>query len=119
MKTHKKLLSVGVVGCGYWGPNLVRNFRQSPDCQLKVLCDASESRLSHMRRLYPELATTGKFEDLLQDSQLDAVVIATPLRLHYAMAKSALGAGPHVFIEQPLSRTQAQAANFMILPLQH
>ncbi len=76
MRTTKKILNVGVVGCGYWGPNLVRNFRQSSDCHLKVLCDASEQRLGHMRKLYPELNTTQKFDDLLNDPQLDAVIIA-------------------------------------------
>jgi predicted dehydrogenase len=115
MISDKKLLNIGVVGCGYWGPNLIRNFRQSPDCNLKVLCDASESRLSHMRRLYPELATTQKFEDLLSNSELDAVVIATPLRFHYTMAKAALNAGKHVFIEKPMARTEAEAAELVSL----
>jgi predicted dehydrogenase len=115
MKTIERTLKVGVVGCGYWGPNLVRNFRQSPDCELKMLCDSSESRLVHMRRLYPELATTHKFEDLLNDSQLDAVVIATPVRFHYTMAKAALSVGKHVFIEKPMARTEAEAAELVSL----
>jgi predicted dehydrogenase len=113
MRSNKKVLNVGVVGCGYWGPNLVRNFRQSPDCNLKVLCDASESRLNHMRRLYPDLGTTTKFEDLLNDSEIDAVVIATPVRFHYTMAKAALSAGKHVFIEKPMARTEAEAAELI------
>jgi predicted dehydrogenase len=113
MRSNKKVLNVGVVGCGYWGPNLVRNFRQSPDCNLKVLCDASDSRLSHMRRLYPDLGTTTKFEDLLNDSEIDAVVIATPVRFHYTMAKAALSAGKHVFIEKPMARTEAEAAELI------
>src|SRR5690349_18347836 len=113
MKTNQKALAVGVVGCGYWGPNLVRNFRQSPDCHLKVLCDASEQRLRHMHRLYPELNITHKYEDLLQDPQLDAVVIATPVRFHYAMAKAALSAGKHVFIEKPMARTEAESAELV------
>ena len=71
MKTIEQTINVGVVGCGYWGPNLVRNFRQSPDCQLKALCDRSDSRLNHMRRLYPELGTTNKFEDLLNDNRFE------------------------------------------------
>ena len=66
MKTTKETIKVGVVGCGYWGPNLIRNLRQSPDCQLKLICDASEQRLTHMRRLHPEVATTRRFEDLLE-----------------------------------------------------
>jgi predicted dehydrogenase len=113
MRSNKKVLNVGVVGCGYWGPNLVRNFRQSPECNLKVLCDASESRLNHMRRLYPDLGTTTKFEDLLNDSEIDAVVIATPVRFHYTMAKAALSAGKHVFIEKPMARTEAEAAELV------
>ncbi len=109
------MIKVGVVGCGYWGPNLVRNLRQAPDCQLKVLCDASESRLAHMRRLYPEVAGTRQYDDLLQDAELDAVVIATPVRFHFAMAKAALAAGKHVFIEKPLARTVAEAQELVSL----
>ena len=115
MNTIERTMKIGVVGCGYWGPNLVRNFRQSSDCHLKTLCDASESRLSHMRRLYPELGTTQKFEDLLNDSELDAVVIATPVRFHYTMAKAALSVGKHVFIEKPMARTEAEAAELVSL----
>src|SRR6516162_4478396 len=115
MKTMERTLRVGVVGCGYWGPNLVRNFRQSADCQLKLLCDSSESRLSHMRRLYPEVAMTNKFEDLLNDRDLDAVVIATPVRFHYTMAKAALSVGKHVFIEKPIARTEAEGEELVSL----
>jgi len=115
MKTIEQTIKVGVVGCGYWGPNLVRNFHQSSDCQLKVLCDSSDSRLSHMRRLYPDLGTTTSFEDLLNDNELDAVVIATPVRFHYSMAKAALSVGKHVFIEKPMARTEAEAAELVSL----
>jgi predicted dehydrogenase len=109
MKMTKKIIKVGVVGCGYWGPNLVRNLRQSPDCQLKVLCDESEARLNHMRRLHPDLATTHQYEDLLKDRELDAIVIATPVRYHYPMAKAALAVGKHVFVEKPMAHTEAEA----------
>jgi predicted dehydrogenase len=115
MNTIERTIGVGVVGCGYWGPNLVRNFRQSSGCHLKMLCDASESRLSHMRRLYPDLCSTQKFEDLLNDSQLDAIVIATPMRFHYTMAKAALNVGKHVFIEKPMARTEAEGAELVSL----
>lgn len=115
MKTTQEIRKVGVVGCGYWGPNLIRNFRQSPDCHLKYLCDTSEARLGHMRRLYPDLVTTQKFEDLLQDSQLDAVVIATPVRFHYSMAKAALSVGKHVFIEKPMTRTETESIELVSL----
>jgi len=105
MKANK-LVKVGVVGCGYWGPNLIRNLRQAPDCHLKVICDASESRLNHMRRLHPDVATTTRFQEMLEDTELDAIVVATPVQFHYEMAKAALSVGKHVFIETPMARTE-------------
>jgi predicted dehydrogenase len=115
MKTMQSIIKVGVVGCGYWGPNLIRNLRQSPDCQLKAICDLSEQRLRHMRRLYPEVATTNRFEDLLNDTEIDAVVIATPVRFHYEMAKASLNAGKHTFIEKPMARTVAEGEELVAL----
>ena len=111
----KKNIEVGVVGCGYWGPNLVRNLRQAQDCKLKVLCDVSQARLNHLGRLYPELSTTRRFETLLEDPELDAIVIATPVRFHYEMAKAALSVGKHVFIEKPIARTEAEARELVHL----
>jgi predicted dehydrogenase len=115
MKEKHRMIRAGVVGCGYWGPNLVRNLRQSPDCHLKVICDSSESRLAHMRRLQPEVATTFQYADLLNDSELDAIVIATPVRFHFEMAKAALDAGKHVFIEKPMARTLAESEELVAL----
>src|ERR1039457_2092520 len=115
MKMPKKVIRVGAVGCGYWGPNLIRNFRQLPDCQLKVICDASEQRLQHMRRLHPGLGTTDSFEELLHNAEIDAVVIATPVRFHHEMAKACLSAGKHVFIEKPMARTVAEAQELVAL----
>lgn len=111
----KKNIQVGVVGCGYWGPNLVRNLRQTQDCELKVLCDLDETRLNHLARLYPRISTTQRFEELLADPDLDALVIATPVRFHYEMAKAALSVGKHVFIEKPLARTVAEAEELVNL----
>jgi predicted dehydrogenase len=115
MNNTQNTVKTGVVGCGYWGPNLVRNLRQTPDCELKVLCDTSETRLNHMRRLYPEVGTTRRFEDLLEDADLGALAIATPVRFHYAMAKAALSAGKHVFIEKPIAGTEAEAQELVHL----
>ncbi len=110
-----KSLNIGVVGCGYWGPNLIRNFSQTPNCVLKTLCDTSRSRLGHMRRLYPTAGITERFEDLLEDPELGAIVVATPVRFHYPMAKAALEAGKHIFIEKPLARTEAEAEELVAL----
>lgn len=115
----KQTIKVGVVGCGYWGPNLIRNLRQAAGCQLKVICDASEQRLQHMRKLHPDVASTTQFGDLLKDEELDAIVVATPVRFHFEMAKAALLAGKHVFVEKPLARTVAEAEELVSVAAQN
>jgi len=91
--------SVGVVGLNYWGPNLVRNFNDIAD--LTWLCDLDEAQLQTIGARYPNARTTSSFEELLADDTLDAVVIATPVPTHYTLAKQALQAGKHVFVEKP------------------
>ena len=98
-----KQIKVGVVGCGYWGPNLVRNFRSIPECDLKVMCDIDGQRLAHLRSLYPEVEGTLDYGHALNGVGLDAVVIATAVRLHHPMAKASLLAGKHTFIEKPMA----------------
>src|SRR5438270_6136389 len=98
-----KLLNVGVVGCGYWGPNLIRNFRGLPDCRLKAMCDANPQRLQHMNGLYPDVEGHTDFSKMLNDAGLDAVVIATSVKHHFSMAKASLLAGKHTFIEKPMA----------------
>ncbi|MEQ1851775.1 MAG: Gfo/Idh/MocA family oxidoreductase, partial [Chthoniobacteraceae bacterium] len=104
----KKPVSVGVVGCGYWGPNLVRNFRSLPNCHVKALCDASQSRLNHMRSLYSDVEGHTDFKHLLNGIDLDAVVVAAPVRYHYSLAKAALLAGKHTLIEKPMASSSAE-----------
>lgn len=99
---------VAVAGCGYWGPNLARNLSQTPDCQLGYLCDANPSRLKHMHKLYPSARVSEKYEEIIQNPEVDAVVVATPVRFHFDMAKAALEAGKHVFIEKPMARSVAE-----------
>ena len=103
-----KQTKVGVVGCGYWGPNLVRNFRSLPDCNLKMMCDVSAARLKHLTSLYPEVEGATDFSHVLNGADLDAVVIATAVRLHFPMAKAALLAGKHTFIEKPMACSSAE-----------
>ncbi|MBI1177270.1 gfo/Idh/MocA family oxidoreductase [bacterium] len=106
--TTKKKLNIGVVGCGYWGPNLIRNFNNLQGCRLKTVCDISESRLRHMKELYPATEGTHRFEDMLEDPELDAIVVATSVRFHYPMARQVLSAGKHCFIEKPMAASAAQ-----------
>lgn len=104
----KKQLSIGVVGCGYWGPNLVRNFRTIANCNVKAICDVNEGRLRHLKSLYPEVETVNNFERFLEESALDAVAIATPVKHHYSLAKASLLAGKHTFIEKPMASSSAE-----------
>jgi len=110
-----KPTEVGVVGCGYWGPNLVRNFRALPDCRLKSICDVSEDRLRHLKSLYPEVTAETKIDKLLEDSDLDAMVIATSVRHHFPMAKAALLAGKHTLIEKPLAASVEQCEELIAI----
>jgi predicted dehydrogenase len=101
-------VNTAVVGCGYWGPNLIRNLRSLPGCRLVAVCDRDAKRLAHMKALYPEVATTAEYQDLVQDPALEAIVIATPVHLHHEMARAALAAGKHVMIEKPMARSSRE-----------
>ncbi len=104
----KKPLNVGVVGLGYWGPNLARNFHSLGDCHLKTVCDLREERLTHLKGLYPNVQGESDFENLLRDPDLDAIVIATAVHTHFPLAKASLLAGKHTLIEKPLASSSAQ-----------
>ncbi len=101
-------IKIGVIGCGYWGPNLVRNFRSLPDCHLKMMSDLNEGRLAHLKSLYPEVEGAADHRHLLNGSGLDAVVIATSVKTHYPLAKACLQAGKHTFIEKPMAASSAE-----------
>jgi predicted dehydrogenase len=107
-------LSVGVVGCGYWGPKLVRNFRDLPGARLEQVSDLREERLEEIKNLYPEVKTTTNFYDLLGD-EIDALVVATPVHTHYPIVKAALLAGKHVLVEKPITSRSEQAEELVDL----
>jgi predicted dehydrogenase len=102
-------VSVGVVGLGYWGPNLARNFDRLGETELRWICDASEDALARMAPQFPAARTTTDFDDLLNDDTLDAIVVATPVPLHVDLAVRALEAGKHCFVEKPLAQSVADA----------
>src|SRR5215831_14971496 len=101
-------IKVGVVGCGYWGPNLIRNFRTLSDCNMKIMCDISPPRLKHLRSLYPEVKGETDYQHMLTGAGVDAVAIATAVRHHYPMAKASLEAGKHTFIEKPMAASSRE-----------
>lgn len=108
-------LKVGVIGCGYWGPNLLRNLADNDGAELRWICDLNTQRLATMGRRYPAARQTSDFRDLLADPNLDAVVIATPVWTHFSFAKQALTAGKHVLVEKPLTSNVAEAAELVEL----
>lgn len=101
-------LRVGVLGCGYWGPNLIRNFAGCPLTELVAACDASPTRLEAVRRAHPQLTTVGSLDELM-DLSLDAVAIATPVSTHFELASRCLEAGLHVLVEKPLASSSGEA----------
>ena len=102
-------VSVGVVGLGYWGPNLARNFGSLPDAELRWCCDASDAIRARVAPRFPGTKFTPDLDDLLSDPTLDAVVLATPVPTHGALAARVLEAGKHCFVEKPLAQTVAEA----------
>jgi len=98
-------MKVAVIGCGYWGPNLIRNFVQSNKVEELICCDLDRKRLDHMKNLYPTVQVLSDYKGLLDKPDLDAVAIATPVNTHYPIAKEFLTQGKHVFVEKPLTHS--------------
>ena len=107
--------TVGVIGCGYWGPNLLRNFAESESASLAWICDTDEARLAAMGRRYPAARTANDYEQLLADPDLNAIAVVTPVATHYQIAKQALLAGKHVLVEKPLTATAREAEELIEL----
>ena len=103
------MTNVGVVGLGYWGPNLARNFDRLPEAELTWLCDASDEALQRWGAAFPSARTTTSLDELLSDESLDAVVVATPVPTHAGLATRVLAAGKHCFVEKPLARSEDEA----------
>lgn len=103
------MIGVAVVGYGYWGPNLVRNFAEIPDAQLLCVCDQRKERLAAVHARYPAVAITDDFNEVLANPNIHAVAIATPVSSHFRLAMSALMAGKHVLVEKPMTATAEEA----------
>lgn len=109
------MINIGVVGCGYWGPNLIRNFNQNSDCRMKTACDLEKGRLDYIEELYPGIQTTKDFEEFIKDETIDAVAIATPVNTHFPLVKKALEHGKHVLIEKPMAASTDQCKELIKL----
>jgi predicted dehydrogenase len=110
---HKKndpsILKIGVIGYGYWGPNIVRNFYNTPEAAVVSVCDVNARSLERVQQTYPSIDVTTNPDDLLTSSAIDAVAIVTPTPHHFPLAKRALENGKHIFVEKPFTANAAQA----------
>lgn len=113
------MIRVGVVGCGYWGPNLIRNFSKIETCQMVTVCDCQPERLREVVTTYPGLQTTTNFTELVERPDIDALAIATPVSTHFRLASEALRRGKHVLIEKPMTTSVQEAEQLIELADEH
>ena len=103
------MINVGIIGYGYWGPNLLRNFAETPGARVAAVADLDKAKLELVERRFPSVKTTTNFHELLNDSAIDAVAVATPVRTHFELGMAALRAGKHLWLEKPMAETSFQA----------
>lgn len=106
---NEKILTIGILGAGRWGPNHIRNFNALPGCRVSAVADPNPARLDAIANLHPGLAVSSDPGDILKSDRIDAVVVATPTSTHYRLVKTALEAGKHVLCEKPLTADSGQA----------
>jgi len=111
----KQDLVVGLIGYGYWGPNLLRTYVESHGARVKWVCDRDPQRQARAKTRYPSVTVTDDCNDLFRDHEVDAVLIATPISTHYHLARRALEHGKHVFVEKPLAASVAEAETLALL----
>jgi predicted dehydrogenase len=107
------MIGIGVIGYGYWGPNLVRNFAECPGAQVQMVCDLRAAQLQKVQNRYPGVRVTSTPADVWNDPAVDAVVIATPVDRHFELAMASLRAGKHVLVEKPMTSTSEQASRLI------
>jgi predicted dehydrogenase len=105
----ERIVNIGILGYGYWGPNLVRNFAETPGMAVAAVADLDSKKLELVQRRYPGVKTTTHFQDILQDPTIDAVALATPVSTHFELGMAALRAGKHLWVEKPMTESLLQA----------
>jgi len=106
---------VALVGYGYWGTNLLRNFVETKNCEVVYVCDSDITRLKPIRKRYPSIILTSNYDEILVDKEIDAVIIATPTRFHHDLAKKAMEAGKDVLIEKPMALSTSEAKDLVVV----
>jgi predicted dehydrogenase len=108
-------MNIAIIGYGYWGPNLVRNFSLANDCSVVCVADSRMDRLIEVKKNYPKILTTSNLDDIFNNKNIDAVVIATPVFTHFYLAKKALENGKHVLLEKPMTNSVEEAEQLIEL----
>src|SRR5262245_25210575 len=103
------MLRLGVIGYGYWGPNVARNFAAQPDCRVTAICDSAATARARAQSHHPGARTVADAREIVMSSDIDAVAIVTPVSRHYDLARLALENGKHIFVEKPFTATAQQA----------
>jgi len=107
------MIGIGVIGYGYWGPNLVRNFAETKGCRMAAVCDAKAERLALVNRRYPDVKGVSDWKDLVNDPAVDVVAISTPVSSHFELGMAALQAGKHVLVEKPMALNVEQCSRMI------
>ncbi len=103
------MIRIGIIGFGYWGPNIVRNFQGTPGASVRLICDLNPRSLERARKAFPHIEATAHVQDVLTSPEIDAVAIITPVATHYPLSKQALEHGKHIFVEKPFTHSSAMA----------
>ena len=115
MTDTKNTITVAQIGCGYWGPNVLRNFSAQQECLVKFVAEINPERQAYVRANFPRSEVVNNLEIILSDPEIDAVIVATPASSHHALAKEALKSGKHVFVEKPLATSTKDADELVSL----
>src|SRR5262245_46505026 len=103
------MIRLGIIGFGYWGPQIARNFHGIEDCEVSVICDKNPASQKRIHRAYPHVHATCDVSEVVSSPEIDAVAVITPVWTHFELAKAALENGKHVFVEKPFTSTASQA----------
>ena len=109
------MINLGIIGFGYWGPNLVRNFNSTSGCKVVSICDLAEENLIKAKQSYSSVYVTTNYQEVVRSSEVHAVIIATPVTSHFAIAKEALENGKHIFVEKPFTFSVKEAETLVEL----
>lgn len=109
MKKKTEMTGISIIGAGYWGPNLIRNFSLVPTASIRYVCDLDKSKLKSIKRLYPHIEVTTDINDIIKDKKTEGVIVATPVKTHFSLAKLLLQKGKHILVEKPMTTSVDQA----------